>query len=62
MAQATPGAAASEIPSFAEKAQLAWALVQDTAWLLTRLAHDAPASLDALKAEITDMDRAAQQP
>lgn len=62
MAQATPGAAASEIPSYAEKAQLAWALVQDTAWLLTRLADDAPASLDALRGEVTDMDQAARQP
>lgn len=62
MAQATPGSVSGEIPSYAEKAQLAWALVQHTAWLLTRLADDAPASLDALRAEVADMDKAAQQP
>lgn len=62
MAQATPGPAANEIPSYTEKTQLAWTLVQDTAWLLTRLADDAPASLDALRAEVADMDQAAQQP
>ncbi len=62
MAQATPGAAALDIPSYAEKASLAWALVQNTAWLLTCLADEAPASLDALRAEVTDMDRAAEQP
>ncbi len=62
MAQATPGAAPGEIPSYAAKAQLAWALVQHTAWLLTRLADNAPASLDALREEVAGMDRAAQQP
>lgn len=62
MVQATLGSAANEVPSYAEKAQLAWALVQDTAWLLTRLADAAPASLDALRAEVADMDRAGQQP
>jgi len=60
MAQATRGPAANEILNYTEKAQLAWTLVQDTAWLLTCLAGDSPASLDALRAEVADMDQAAQ--
>jgi hypothetical protein len=58
MAQAAPGAAASNIPSYVEKTKLAWALVQDSAWLLTHLTTDSTASLAALRDEVADMDRA----
>lgn len=60
MAQATPGAAAADIPSYVEKSKLAWALVQDSAWLLTHLTADSTAPLDALREEVADMDRAAR--
>jgi hypothetical protein len=60
MAQATPGAAAADIPSYVKKAKLAWALVQDSAWLLTHLTADSTAPLDALREEVADMDRAAR--
>lgn len=60
MAQATPGAAATDIPSYVEKTTLAWALVQDSAWLLTHLTTDSTAPLDALREEVADMDRAAR--
>lgn len=62
MAQATPDARASDIPDYTEKAQLAWDLVGESAWLLTRLADDDPASMNALRKEVADMDRTAQQP
>jgi hypothetical protein len=60
MAQATPGAAAADIPGYVKKAKLAWALVQDSAWLLTHLTADSTAPLDALREEVADMDRAAR--
>lgn len=60
MAQATPGAAATDVPSYVEKTNLAWALVQDCAWLLTCLSTDSPTQLDALREEVAVMDRAAQ--
>jgi hypothetical protein len=60
MAQATPGAAAADIPSYVKKAKLAWALVQDSAWLLTHLTADSTAPLDARREEVADMDRAAR--
>lgn len=60
MAQATPGAAAADIPSYVEKSKLAWALVQDSAWLLTHLTADSTAPLDALREEVANMDRAAR--
>ena len=62
MAQATPDARADAIPSYTEKAQLAWALVGQTAWLLTRLADEEPASLDALRDEVAAMDHAGSEP
>lgn len=62
MAQATPDAHAEVIPSYTEKAQLAWALVGQTAWLLVRLADEQPASLDALRDEVAEMDRAGVEP
>lgn len=62
MAQATPGADANEIPTYTEKALLAWKLVGEAAWLLTRLAEHDPTTLDALRGEVAAMDRAARQP
>jgi hypothetical protein len=62
MKQATPAVDPSDIPSYTEKAQLAWALVEQSAWLLTRLADEDSTSLQTLREEVAAMDRAAQQP
>jgi hypothetical protein len=58
MAQATPGRAAADIPSYAAKASLAWDLVQDTGWLLVRLDVETPSQLDKLRDEVAQMDAA----
>ncbi len=55
MAQATPGST-EEVPTYAAKAQLAWALVADTLALLIGLEHDAPGTLDGLRGEVATME------
>ena len=60
MSQAAPGSDAVDIPSYTEKARLAWSLVGQAAWLITRLADRDPAVLDALRAEVAAMDRAVE--
>ena len=59
MAQATPGRALDDIPSYVAKASLAWDLVQDTGWLLVRLDDEDPSMLEKLRDEVAHMDAAA---
>jgi hypothetical protein len=59
MAQATPGSPHGDSLSYAAKAVLAWALVQDSASLLALLDAGDPAVLEKLRDEIAQMDGAA---
>lgn len=60
MAQATPDSV-ELVPSYAAKAQVAWALVQDTLWLLLALEVEALGTLDGLRAEVSQMDEVASR-
>jgi hypothetical protein len=57
MAQATPGAAASELLSWARKVELAWQLTHASAGLLDRLSGDQPEVLGSLRREVEAMDQ-----
>lgn len=56
MAQAAPTSGSDDIPDYSTKARLAWALVQDTAWLLTQLDAENPSTLVELRDEVARMD------
>jgi len=60
MAQAAPTRGPDVIPSYATKARLAWALVQDSVWLLTQLDAENPSTLVKLRDEVARMDEASR--
>jgi hypothetical protein len=60
LAQATPDSHDGDILSYATKATLSWALVQDSASLLALLDAEDPATLQKLRDEIAQMDGAAR--
>ncbi len=61
MAQAAPTTSGSDdIPSYATKARLVLALVQDSAWLLTQLDAENPSTLVKLRDEVARMDEASR--
>jgi hypothetical protein len=62
MAQATPGARSEDLLGYSAKAQLAWALSQDSRWLLVRLDERDPTTLAKLRDEVATMDNAHPQP
>jgi len=62
MAQASPGAASRDIPSYPHKARLAWDLMQRTTWLLVYLEEMDPRSMVGLQDEVAQMDKATTQP
>jgi hypothetical protein len=56
MAQAAPTSGPDEVPDYATKARLAWALVQDCTWLLAQLDAENPSTLVKLRDEVAHMD------
>jgi thymidylate synthase len=59
MAQSTPGAPSADLLDFRQKAAVAWRLCGQISWLAILLEHENPGALDALRKEITQMDRRA---
>lgn len=62
MAQVAPEPTPHAVLPYRRKAQLAWELVEDTAWLLVWLEHDDPRSLQKLRNEVAEMNEAAGEP
>jgi hypothetical protein len=60
MAQATPGAPRQALMDYSVKAKVAWRLLAQLSWLLVLLDAEAPETMEKLRSEVAEMDRAAR--
>lgn len=62
MAQATPGGRSADLLDYSARARLAWALSQESTWLLVCLDERDSTTLARLRDEVATMDNAHPQP